>query len=53
MPAKKYPVTLTAEERMTLEEMLRRGKHSTRRLTRTRILLKAADGLRDDEPEKT
>jgi len=49
MPAKKYHVTLTAEERMTLEQMLRRGKHSTRRLTRARILLKAADGLRDDE----
>jgi transposase len=29
--------------------MLRRGKHSTRRLTRARILLKAAEGLRDDE----
>jgi transposase len=29
--------------------MLRRGKHSARRLTRARILLKAADGLRDDE----
>jgi transposase len=49
MPAKKYHVTLTAEERRSLEQMLRRGKHSTRRLTRARILLKAADGLRDDE----
>jgi transposase len=29
--------------------MLRRGQHATRRLTRARILLKAADGLRDDE----
>jgi transposase len=42
-------VGLTAEERTTLEQMLRRGKHSARRLTRARILLKAADGLRDDE----
>lgn len=49
MPAKKYHVELSAEERATLEQMLRRGKHSARRLTRARILLKAADGLRDDE----
>jgi transposase len=49
MPAKKYHVELTVAERATLEQMLRRGKHSARRLTRARILLKAADGLRDDE----
>ncbi len=49
MPAKKYHVKLTAEDRATLEQMLRRGKHSARRLTRARILLKAADGLRDED----
>ncbi|MDQ3256699.1 MAG: helix-turn-helix domain-containing protein [Acidobacteriota bacterium] len=49
MPAKKYHVELTAGERATLEQMLRRGKHSARRLTRARILLKASDGLHDDE----
>jgi transposase len=49
MPAKKYHVELTAKERTILEQMLRCGRHSTRRLTRARILLKAADGLRDDE----
>jgi transposase len=49
MPAKKYHVKLTPQERATLEQMLRRGKHSARRLTRARILLKASDGLRDDE----
>lgn len=49
MPAKKYHVELTVAERTTLEQMLRRGKHSARRLTRARILLKAAEGLRDDE----
>jgi transposase len=49
MPAKKYHVALTAEDRTTLEQMRRRGKQSARRLTRARILLKAADGLRDDE----
>ena len=49
MPAKKDHVTLTAAERMTLEQMLRRGKHATRRLTRARMLLQAAEGLQDDE----
>jgi transposase len=48
-PLPKYHVELTVAERATLEQMLRRGKHSARRLTRARILLKAADGLRDDE----
>jgi putative transposase len=49
MPAKKYHVDLSVAERTTLEQMLRRGKHSARRLTRARILLKASEGLRDDE----
>ncbi len=49
MPAKKFHVELTVAERSMLEQMLRRGTHSARRLTRARILLKAADGLRDDE----
>lgn len=49
MPAKKYYVELTDEERLTLEQMLRRGKHPARKLTRARILLKAADGLSDEE----
>jgi transposase len=49
MPAKKYHVELTAEERATLEQMLRRGTHATRKLTRARMLLKAAEGLQDDE----
>jgi putative transposase len=49
MSAKKYHVELSVEERVKLGQMLRRGKHSARRLTRARILLKAADGLRDDE----
>lgn len=49
MPAKKYHVELTVAQRTALEQMLRRGTHSARRLTRARILLKAADGLRDDE----
>jgi len=49
MLAKKYPVELTAHERTILTQMLRRGRHDTRRLTRARILLKAANGLRDHE----
>lgn len=47
MPKKKHFVNLTDEERATLEQMLRRGKHSARKLTRARILLKADDGLDD------
>jgi transposase len=49
MPAKKYHVALSIQERRNLEQLLRRGTHSARRLTRARILLKAADGLRDEE----
>jgi transposase len=49
MPKKKYRVNLSAEERMTLEQLLRREKARTRKLTRARILLKADAGLRDEE----
>lgn len=48
MPAKKYQVALTEEERASLEQLLHRGQHATRKLTRARILLKADAGL-DDE----
>jgi transposase len=44
----KYVVDLTDEEGATLEQMLRRGKHSARKLTRARILLQAAEGLNDE-----
>jgi transposase len=47
MPTQKYLVDLSMEERATLEHMLRSGKTGARKLTRARILLKAADGLRD------
>ena len=43
MPKKKYRVALSTEERTTLEQLLRRGKAGTRKLTRARILLKAED----------
>jgi putative transposase len=49
MPAKKYHVALTALERRELEQMLRRGIHSARKLTRVRILLGAAEGLSEEE----
>jgi transposase len=37
-------VTLTGEERTTLETFMHRGKANARTLTRARILLKSADG---------
>jgi transposase len=49
MPAKKYLVALTNEERATLEQMLRRGTHSARKLTRARVWLKADAGWRDHD----
>jgi transposase len=49
MPKKNYRVTLSAEERTTLEHLLRRGQARARKLTRARILLKADDGLSDEE----
>ena len=39
---------LTAEERQTLEQIGHKGKSSARKLTRTRILLKADEGLEDE-----
>jgi transposase len=48
MPAKKYIVDLTAEEREHLLQVIRRGQQSARKITRARILLKAADGWPDD-----
>lgn len=49
MPKKKYHVDLTPQERITLEQLLQRGKSSARKLTRARILLQADEGLTDEE----
>jgi putative transposase len=49
MAAKKYHIALTIGEHQELEQMLRRGSHSVRKLTRARILLRAAEGLTDEE----
>lgn len=43
MPAKKYKITLTEEERTELSELISKGKAAARKLTRVRILL-LADG---------
>jgi transposase len=49
MPKKRYVIDLTPEERALLEHLLRRGHSGTRKLTRARILLKADEGLTDEE----
>lgn len=47
MPKKKYLVTLADDERAQLERLLQSGRHATRKVTRARILLKAAEGWED------
>ena len=49
MPKKKYLVELSTEEREELRQLVRRGKHSARKVTRARILLLAADGATDEQ----
>jgi transposase len=49
MPAKKYRVDLTADERETLLGLIRYGKAAARQGPRARILLKAEEGLSDEE----
>jgi len=43
MPAKKYKVTLTDEERQELTTLVKKGKSAARKQTRARILLLADD----------
>ena len=52
MPAAKYIVDLTQDEREQLLQLLGKGKHSARKLTRARILLKADEGLNDEQVAK-
>jgi transposase len=47
MPQKKYLMTLNDEEREQLEQLLHNGTHATRKVTRVRTLLKAAEGWED------
>jgi len=49
MLKKKYLVDLAADERKSLRQLIRCGKHSSRKVTRARILLLAADGLTDEQ----
>jgi DNA-binding CsgD family transcriptional regulator len=49
MPAKKYHVKLTKEEREELLKLMSSGKTAARKLSRGRILLKADEGLKDRE----
>jgi len=49
MPKKKYLVDLSSDEREELSQLIRRGKHSSRKVTRARILLLAADASTDEQ----
>ena len=49
MPKKKYLVDLSQQERQDLQQLLRSGKHASRKLTRARILLQAAEGDTDQQ----
>lgn len=49
MPAAKYIVELTADEREQLRAIIRRGNTATRKITRARILLKAEQRLTDEQ----
>jgi hypothetical protein len=46
---KLYHVHLTDDERHHLEQIIRTGHRAARALTRARMLLKAADGWKDDQ----
>jgi transposase len=46
---KRYHVHLSDDERTQLEQIISRGKRSARVITRARILLKAAEGRKDEE----
>lgn len=49
MPAIKYRVDLTETERVQLQALTHKGTSGARSQTRARILLKADEGLHDDE----
>jgi transposase len=49
MSKKRYIVDLTKDEREQVLELTRKGKISTRKVTRARILLKADEGWKDEQ----
>ena len=53
MPKKKYRVDLSEEERQSLLHLLHSGKHSSRKLTRARMLLQADEGGTDSQIAQT
>ena len=49
MPAIKYKVNLSDDERQILQAVVQKGKSAARSQTRARILLKASEGSRDKD----
>jgi len=49
MPAKKYKVTLTEEERQELISLTSKGQVRARKMKRAQVLLKADEGLKDSD----
>ena len=47
MPAIKYKVSLSEDEKQYLQALIRKGTSAARSQTRARILLKAAEGVQD------
>ena len=49
MPAKKYIVELSDEERAELQELTSKGKQAARKMKRAQILLKSDEGWKDKD----
>jgi transposase len=49
MPAKLYHVNLRVEERQALLELTSKGRINARKMKRAQVLLKADEGLRDED----
>lgn len=49
MPKKRYMIDLSGDEREQLQQLVRRGRHSARKVTRARMLLLSADGCTDEQ----
>ncbi len=49
MPAKLYRVNLTSEERQELLELTSKGRINARKMKRAQVLLKADEGLKDED----
>ena len=47
MPAIKYKVSLSEDEKQYLQALIRKGTSAVRSQSRARILLKAAEGVQD------